>query len=505
MRFESSGAIDAAALVRVALQLVSDSPEDARSAFYAASLACDPLSIADGLVHALAEQPVEVKAVLLPHARWLVGVAAHVPVLRVGLVLLGVVGTPTDLPILRLVGRHDAFTLYAGVAATAIALRTGTDPADEWWALARAARGWGKIHAVERLSLLAADRPEIRDWLLREGCANKVMNEYLAYDCAIAGRLEAALATPTIDRALLDGACTIVHALLVGGPARDIADYDGGIRVVADLIRHLAAQAATLSHLHTVRAMERWLRGQSRALAGTSASATRRQEQSQRSIEGQQRYTAKLRERGWTSDVCGELAEECRSILVQPRWRAAVRAGFDNDDPYEHWLAWDLGPAVGLDLWEDEFARLRAQPGDDKYYVRLVSTRDPGRFLRLVRFAEESLPLERVGTGPANAIFEREEPASQAVGWLVQEMAQRTPFSPPLVAAALRSPVIWMRNTALRALAGHPPANWGEPVRAALERSAVDELDPELRSRIHDHLRQATDPGVGQADGPQSR
>jgi hypothetical protein len=448
----------------------------------------------------MTEQPAQAKVAVLPYARWLVGVAAHVPVLRVGLILLGVVGTPADLPTLRTVGRHDAFTLYAGVAATAISLRAGTDPADEWWALARAAPGWGKIHAVERLSLLAADRPEIRDWLLREGCANKVMNEYLAYDCATAGHLEAALAVPTIDRALLDGACTIVHALLVGGPARDIADYDGGTRVVADLIRHLAMQATTLSHLETVRAMRRWLREQGRVLAGDGGSAAPREEQSQREIEAQQHYTTMLRERGWTPDVCGDLTEQCRAILAQPRWRAAVRAGFDGDDPREHWLAWGLGPAVGLDLWEDEFTRLRARPSDDMYYVRLVGTRDPERFRRLVRFAEESLPLEQVGTGPANVVFERQEPASQAVGWLVQEMARRRPFSPPLVAAALRSPSVWMRHTALRALAGHPPADWGEPVRAALERSAVDEPDPELRAEIIRLLKQAAEPGTQRSE-----
>src|SRR5262249_60871621 len=62
MRWEPSGTIDAAALLRVALQLVSDSSDDARSAFYAASLACDPIAIADDLVRALVEQPTEVKA-----------------------------------------------------------------------------------------------------------------------------------------------------------------------------------------------------------------------------------------------------------------------------------------------------------------------------------------------------------------------------------------------------------------------------------------------------------
>src|SRR5262249_29219722 len=149
-------------------------------------------------------------------------------------------------------------------------------------------------------------------------------------------------------------------------------------------------------------------------------------------------------------------------ILAYPWWPAVVRAGFDSDDGYQLWLAWNFGPALGLDLWEDEFARLRAGAADEEPYVLLAETPDPERFARLVRFAEETLPLERVGTGPANAVFELQEPAFRAVGRLVGAMDDSSAFSPPLVAAALRSPVIWMRNAALRVLAGRSPSEWGE-------------------------------------------
>ena len=51
--------------------------------------------------------------------------------------------------------------------------------------------------------------------------------------------LHEALAAETIDAELRAGACTIVRALITGGPARDINDYDHGPPAVEHLLRHL--------------------------------------------------------------------------------------------------------------------------------------------------------------------------------------------------------------------------------------------------------------------------
>ena len=60
------------------------------------------------------------------------------------------------------------------------------------WKLAKAVHGWGRIHAVNYLADLTIT-PEIKDWMLREGFRNRVLNEYLAYSCATAGELKQAL------------------------------------------------------------------------------------------------------------------------------------------------------------------------------------------------------------------------------------------------------------------------------------------------------------------------
>ena len=68
--------------------------------------------------------------------------------------------------------------------------------------------------------------------------------------------------------------------------------------------------------------------------------------------------------------------------------------------------------------------------------------------------------------------------------------APRSPgrWSAPLVAAALLSPVVFIRNGALRALAQTAPADWGEPVEAALCRLVDVEPTDDVRSRAREQL-----------------
>jgi hypothetical protein len=191
------------------------------------------------------------------HARWLVRVAAHREPLKVGIILLGLVRTDDDLSSLMTLARHDEFTLHAAFAAGN--RLTVEDAVQVWWEMAQNVSGWGKIHTVEQLCRHLANRPDIQAWLLRHGCANSIMPEYLAHCCATAGHLREALSADVVDKELLDGACLIVSALLTGGPAEDIDSYPDGVFVVQALLEHLAQRTDTLGRLDVVKTVHKWL------------------------------------------------------------------------------------------------------------------------------------------------------------------------------------------------------------------------------------------------------
>lgn len=98
----------------------------------------------------------------------------HREPVKLGIALIGLAVPGRDRDLLMTLGRHDEFTLYSAVALRA----TEKDPDHALWELAKLVDGWGRIHLVERLK--GTEDARIKDWILRDGFRNSIMNEYLA-------------------------------------------------------------------------------------------------------------------------------------------------------------------------------------------------------------------------------------------------------------------------------------------------------------------------------------
>src|SRR5439155_1350810 len=62
-------------------------------------------------------------------------------------------------------------------------------------------------------------------------------------------------------------------------------------------------------------------------------------------------------ERGWTDEVCADLAGKCLAIVERPEWPEKVRLAYESADRGQRNLAWELAPTVRVDLWEAGFSR----------------------------------------------------------------------------------------------------------------------------------------------------
>ena len=151
-------------------------------------------------------------------ALWLLEHAAHREVVKFAITVLGCTNCEKYKELLFTLGMHEEFTSYV-----IFALKNGTIQANnQVWRLAQVLNGWGKISAVEQLE---APTPEIKQWLLTEGCENSVSNEILAYTCAINGELDVALYEETISKELYDGAGLLIQALLDESAPQGIEEY----------------------------------------------------------------------------------------------------------------------------------------------------------------------------------------------------------------------------------------------------------------------------------------
>ena len=388
--------------------------------------------------------------------RFLATRAADREMVKLGMAVLGLVVGTDDRELLLTLGAHDELALFAIVA-----LSNRPDAGEhDLWELARRARGWGRIQAVERLA--GTNDSAIQRWMREEGFRNEVMDEYLAHVCASSGRLAPAL-EGDVDEALLGGAAGILEALVVGGPAPGIADYEEGAEAAERFLDHVAARASSgrfdLELLGAVARLREFL--------------------------ASDQDWDQLASSGWTVDHREGLEKVADAILARPEWEEAIQDALDTPEQEERWRGEHLARLVGVDTFERLEARLEHEPVDDAAWFDLMRQASTAPRLERALSLAESLPLEAIASGPADELgLGPEFRAHRCLDVIVQDLDRFPGKGWPILRAAIRSPVVRNRNMAVRALAAWPREDWAEDTRAVLESAHAAEPDDALRARI---------------------
>ncbi|MDP4164923.1 MAG: limonene hydroxylase, partial [Bacillota bacterium] len=210
---------------------VSNPSDKNRRATYLFAMHHEVIGCVDSLLEMIRKGFAFNSNILKQEAIWLAAKSAHRGPTKLGIALMGLFQCEEHLELLSTLGKHDEFTLYSVVA-----MENGMENANlHLFELAKHIDGWGKINLLQRLE---ADSKDVKAWMLRKGCRNNIMNEYLAYTCAVKGDLYKALSQADIDMDLYKGAGEIVDALINGGPAEDIDDYKQSMPVIVNYLRH---------------------------------------------------------------------------------------------------------------------------------------------------------------------------------------------------------------------------------------------------------------------------
>jgi hypothetical protein len=405
----------------------------------------DVLTYVDALVEVLAREPPERQA-LRAVGRWLATTAADRGPVKLGIALLGVTGLGDQLGVVRMLGTHEEFTLYCAVAVS----NGVPDPESELWALAASVDGWGRIQCVERLR--DTTDPDIRAWLLREGFRNSIMYEYLAYIAATTGGLLEAL-SGKVDRGLLTAAGEILAALIGGGPAEDIDDYEAGADAVEAFLSLMTTRAETLHDFTAVAAIRRFLADE----------------------DG---WDDRV-DRGWTATRRQAFEDACDEILARGCWTARITAGLASTDEFH--LANQAARTLGIDTFDVHVARIRADPFDTNWFDAWEQA-DTDRAHVLADLARTLLPIADIATGPADELgLGGRWRAHSALDWTLQALRDHPGIGADLLLAGLRSPVTRNRNMALRALDQWPRSAWPADAQETVAHLARTDPNPETR------------------------
>ena len=216
----------------------------------------------------------------------------------------------------------------------------------------------------------------------------------------------------------------ILSGLVAGGPGEDMEDYEPGPRVAVTVLDLLADRPPNVVRMWAVVDLRNW-------------------------AEDYEQHVA--------------IAERCGRLLGRAEARRFVAARLERPD--EALRVWGIAESMGLDPWEAGWRHLDGAP--DRLAPLLPARADadaatagrgssptPSARCRSTRWP----PAPRTACCPPSADGE----AAHALAQLVQEMRPGR-WSAPLVATALLSPVIFIRNGALRALEQTEPSEWGAP------------------------------------------
>lgn len=424
-------------------------------------------------------------------AIWMATKSPDRNVVKFGIALLGLFDADYIREILLMLALHEEFTMYCVVAF----VNSQEDPVSDLVKVAKAVDGWGRIEAVQRLSKYHITDPEIKRWLLVEGYKNSVMYEYLAYVSATVGEMKKNLLSEPVDEEVLEAAGEIIDALISGGPAKDINDYEDGLDVVERYVEIVATRCDELEELDIFFQIKRLLNEADDEWDDDSMPMLSQKEK-EKFIQELKEERGRLQEKragnGWTQERIKKIINLCDSVINKKTWEDKVLRDIQSQDDKQYQIAYHLSGQLGLDVWAHTFSRLKKEPFNQTYWFQACSTKNLDRLSQVIQLAIEVLPLEKIASGPANALGLGEEfNAHQCLDFVLQRLSwiresQNMPEdSIILLKAGLSSPVVRNRNLALMTLSKRYPDEFPSELENLLRKAYNDETNEETKTDIY--------------------
>lgn len=388
------------------------------------------------------------------YARWLAFESPDRGPVKFGIALLGLVRDNSDVDKIITLGKHEEFTLFAAVAIT----NSLENSEQVLWELAKCVDGWGRIHLVERLA--STKNQAIKKWLLREGYKNSVMYEYLAYTCAVAGDLVSELSMPSVPADVLSAAGDLIVALMNGGTAQNIDQYEDGAEVTDLYLTNIEDSANTLDVFLNLAAIKDFLED--------------------KEVDWIQRERM-----GWSVNLRSDMLIDLHKILSDAKWKQIVLEKQNTSDDQEFWRVSQAANILGISLWETHWQRLVQDPLQSTRWYDIMRNADQERIKQIVALAVEKLPLSEIAQGPADEMgIGPAYNAHSCLDFVLQDLGHYPGHGFELIKAGLTSPVVRNRNMALKALSGWGTEHWPQGTRALLLHAEQNEPNGSTKKNL---------------------
>jgi len=366
----------------------------------------------------------------------------NIELTKLGLACLGLFDIENDEECREIIinlGKCEEFTLYSIVA-----MASWKDVNDLIFEYAKTLSGWGKIHAVERLS---ATNETIRKWMLTSGCKNTVVNAYSAYTCAIKGRMMEEL-IKDLDDELLDGIGVIIEALHDEGPVPGISAYHDGVATIHKYLEHLKNRCNSIERIEVLLLI-------------------------------QERY-----------ENDEEIAKLCDDVLNNNDCVKIVSDVLNSDDDVNLHVVMNAAKIFDIDTKEGILRRIRKEPIKHSYYVNTIID-DKDVQDEIVELYKNAIPFEELDFNMGQETgFGEHFQHYMALSAVVRVCADYPHLGTYLVEMALWSSVVNNRFSACYTLEkwveilGKPLKEISKEFHEQLTKLSKQEVNDELKKKI---------------------
>ncbi|MBJ6367519.1 hypothetical protein [Snuella sedimenti] len=393
------------------------------------------IGIIDEFLQKVVNLSLPIEPYLFSFAKNLATKTSHRNSVKMGIAILGLCQNKTVMNEIKVLGLHDEFTVFSTVAISNLS----DNPVQDLWKLASKVDGWGKIQLVDRIANMELSE-ELKDWLILDGYKNSIMNEYLACTCAVNGELHKKIQNENIDNKLFKSTGEIIEALISGGPAEDISDYEFAHETVENFIRHGKIHVKDITDFNTLNSIKDFL------------------------IEIQDDI-GEHKENGWTQDIVSNCLIDINEILKSKDWKEQAEIALKSDDNILYWNGKQAAQKLGLEFWDVLWSKLLKNPLDSSAWHDVTAYAKEQNVNDIIDFAKNNLPLEELGTGPKDWMGLGEDYQKHSSLDSVITFLENYPTKgEELILVGLDSPVTRNRNMTIRALSKWKPENWSDEI-----------------------------------------
>lgn len=235
------------------------------------------------------------------------------------------------------------------------------------WQLIHRTYGWGRVHAMQKLSYTTEEE---KNWLLRHGSEIDVNYPAIALLCIKQGNMMQTLQQKSLDEELYRGILNTLNNYL-----EYLQDFEespdelpppgmfNNFGLFQAILHHADAFSDSIENLIGV-------------------------------INFAHGLTSIAEDANWHSlspNQCHLLISQAERLIYSRDWRPEVEEKLLNENGSINYLAIDFAEALNIDTWEPLFALLQAHPTATKLFTYLLSTEDEERLQKILQLARKNL------------------------------------------------------------------------------------------------------------------